>query len=73
MAEVPERSLERIHSLGQVEQSMSIDPRVSREKQKEQHKQKKRKYQPTIEEQLEEEQILRNIEDQDEKHIDFHA
>jgi hypothetical protein len=72
MSVVPDNSLEKIQSLGHIEQSVSIDSRVSRKKpQDQQQKHKKKKFQPTIEEQLEEEEEIRNS--RDDEHIDFHA
>jgi len=74
MPAFPDHTVDKIQSLGQIEQSASIDSRVSRKKKQDsQSRQKKRRYQPTINEQLEEEQALRNSSEDDSGHIDFHA
>ena len=70
----PDHSVDKIQSLGHIEQSASIDPRVSRKKKQEsQPRHKRRRYQPTIKEQLEEEQALRDTTEDTGGHIDFHA
>jgi hypothetical protein len=69
-----DHSFEKIDSLGHVEQSASINSRVSRKKKQDsQSKNKRRRYQPTIKEQLEEEQTLRDQISDESEHIDFHA
>jgi hypothetical protein len=74
MCPFPDHSLEKIQSLGHIEQSASIESRVSRKKKQDsQSKNKRRRYQPTINEKLEEEQALRDGINNDSEHIDFHA
>jgi hypothetical protein len=74
MPAFPDHSVEKIQSLGHIEQSASIDTRVSRKKKRDSRSNNKRRhYQPTINEQLEEEQALRETMDDDSGHIDFHA
>lgn len=74
MTMLPDNSLEKVQAPGHIEQSASIDSRVSRKnKQDSQSKNKRRRFQPTVDEQLEEEQVLRDAEDVDNEHIDFHA
>jgi hypothetical protein len=69
-----DNSFEKIGSLGHVEQPASINSRVSRKKKRDsQSKNKRRRYQPTIKEQLEEEQTLRDLISDESEHIDFHA
>lgn len=74
MAMSPDNSLEKIRSLGHIEQSASIESRVSRKnKQESKSKHKRRRFQPTVSEKLEEEQDLLNTKDSDSEHIDYHA
>jgi hypothetical protein len=73
MSVSPEYSIDKPSALGQIEQSVSITPQVSRKKRDSKQKKEKRRYRPTIDEQLEEESAEhRGMDDRDE-HVDFCA
>lgn len=59
--------------LGQVEQSASITPRVSRKKKDAGSKKEKRRHRPTIDEQLELEIAEHDAADDTNEHVDFCA
>ncbi len=76
MSVSPEYSIEKPRILGQIEQSASITPEVSRKKKDAKSKKEKRRYHPTIDEQLEQESeehyTVDDTDDTDE-HVDYCA
>jgi hypothetical protein len=73
MSVSPEYSVEKPDASWQIEQSASITSRVSRKKKDSQSKKEKRRYRPTIDEQLEQESAERDQADNADEHIDFCA
>ncbi|MCE5186609.1 MAG: hypothetical protein LLF76_10840 [Planctomycetaceae bacterium] len=74
MAEGPEKTVERIQTFVPVEKSISIDPHLEREPQKESRRRKRNSESlRTVQEQLEEEQQLRSGRSDAMDHIDYHA
>ena len=73
MSVSPEYSVEKPNALGQIEQSASITPQVSRKKKDTKSKKEKRRHRPTIDEQLEQESAEHLAEEDKGKHVDFCA
>ncbi|MHC4291409.1 MAG: hypothetical protein ACYTEU_00500 [Planctomycetota bacterium] len=73
MSVSPEYSVEKPTALGQVEQSASITPQVSRKKKDSKSKKEKRHHHPTIDEQLEKEIAEHLAVDDKDEHVDFCA
>ena len=73
MSVSPEYSVEKPNALGQIEQSASITPQVSRKKKDSQSKKEKRRHRPTIDEQLEQEIAEHHQADDNNEHVDFCA
>ncbi|MHC4770308.1 MAG: hypothetical protein ACYSN8_04190 [Planctomycetota bacterium] len=69
----PEYSVEKPNALGQIEQSASITPQVSRKKKDAKSKKEKRRHRPTIDEQLEQESAEHRAADDKNEHVDFCA
>jgi hypothetical protein len=72
MTEGPEKTIHRIQTFVPVEQSMSIDPHLDREKKDEARRRKKDQGSPlTVQERLDREETLR--ENENSQHVDYHA
>jgi hypothetical protein len=71
MADGSERTIDRIQTFVPVEQSMSIDPHLDREKQQDPRRRKRSQTPRTVQEQLDEEEAIR--ENKDSEHVDYHA
>lgn len=74
MADMPEKTVERIQTYVPVEKSLSIDPHLDRDKQQDGRRQRKNKSAMlTVQERLEQEESQRSQENEDTNHVDYHA
>ena len=71
MADGTDRTVDRVQTFVPVEQSMSIDPHLDREKQQDPRHRKRAQTSRTVQEQLDEEEAIR--QNKDSEHVDYHA
>lgn len=71
MADGSDRTVDRVQTFVPVEQSMSIDPHLDRDKQQDSRRRKRPHAPRTVQEQLDEEEAVR--ENRNSEHVDYHA
>lgn len=71
MADGSDRTVDRVQTFVPVEQSMSIDPHLDRDKQQDSRRRKRPHPPRTVQEQLDEEEAVR--ENRNSEHVDYHA